>query len=204
MSKPPNYMKWCNWSRFLIYFTSHKRLQWQALFFIGGNPHSLKIPLKLKGNFCTVKWQLVLWDFTLLLVLRDGPGNECCMSESNLSLKWHTVALTGSVIWLSVTGLLRKLSCDFPCFLAIWNLTVNLLTYFPYTTFIWSLWAVDCISFRLASLEINKLTEVFSRAFPPAAVLLFSESWAYHETIQPFPLRDCSEAVSGVTTFSTY
>lgn len=125
-------------------------------------------------------------------------------SESNLSLKWHMVALTGSVIWLSVTGLFRKLSCDFPCFLAIWNLTVNLLIYFLYTTFIWSLWTVDFISFRLASLKINKLTVVFSRAFPPAAILLFSESWTYHETIQPFHLGDCSKAISSVPTFSTY
>lgn len=114
------------------------------------------------------------------------------------------VVLTGSVIWLSVTGLLRNFSCDFPCFLAIWNLTVNLLIYFPYTTFICFLWTMDFISFRLASLEINKLTVVFSRAFPPAPVLLFLESWTYHETIRPFHLHDCLKSVSGVTTFSTY
>lgn len=136
-----------------IYFTSHKRLSWQTLLLTGGNLCNFKIPSKLKGNFCTVKWQMVLQDFTLLPVCRDGPGKECRVSVSNLFPKWHMVFLTGSVIWLLVTGFfLRKLNFDFPCLLAIWNLTVNLLIYFPYKTFIQSLWTMDFASIGPAPL----------------------------------------------------
>lgn len=133
---------------FQIYFTSYKRLPWQTLLFIDGNLPSFKIPSKLKGNFCTVKWQMVLRDFTLLPVFRDGPRKEGCVSDSNLFPKRHVAFLTGSVIGLLVTGFLRKLNCDFQFFLASWNLTVNLLIYFPYKTFIWSLWTMDFISTR--------------------------------------------------------
>lgn len=78
---------------------------------------------------------------------RDGPRNERCASEDDLFPKWLG-SLTNPVTWPSQTGLLRKLNCDFPCFLTIWNLTVDLLIYFPYGTFVWALWTVDFIFFQ--------------------------------------------------------
>lgn len=151
--------------------------------FVGGNLHSFKIPSQLMGNSVLSNGK---WFCEISLFFQSyGMGPGINVSESNLSPKWHMVSLTGSVIWLLVTGLLRKLNCDRPCFLAIWNLTVNLLIYFPHKTFICSLWTMDFIAFRLACLGTNKLTMIFSRAFPPAKVLLFSENWIYHETTQP-------------------
>lgn len=137
---------------FQIYFTFQKRPPWQALLSWVGIYTASKYPQNWRETFVQSNDKRFLQDFTLLSIYGDRPRNESCLSDSSLFPKWHMVSLTESVIWLSVTGLLRKLNCDFPCFHAIRNLTVNLLIYFPYKTFICSLWTVDFISFRLASL----------------------------------------------------
>lgn len=63
MSKTPNYVTWCNWSTFSNIFYFPEKTPMTSTPFIGGNLHSFKIPSELKGNFCTVKWQMLFMRF---------------------------------------------------------------------------------------------------------------------------------------------
>jgi hypothetical protein len=99
MSKTLHYMKWCNWNRFSnAFYYPLKNPMRQALLSKGGHIPSFKIPSKSKGNFLTVKWHMMFWDFMVLPLFQSdemGGGTEFCVRATVSKVTqdfWHALS----------------------------------------------------------------------------------------------------------------